>query len=272
MVTRALARGLDVLEALSKADDRGLGVTAVAAAVTLDKATVVRLLQTLVAQGYVVRDPISRCYRLTAKILRLAHGLAAQLDLLSLARPHLRTLRDDVGETVHLGVMDGFRVVYMDKLESTNSFRLVSAVGQSMPLYSTALGKAILAALPEAESEGLAWQMEFVPRTERTIGTPAALVEELRKTRARGYAVDDEENEPMGTCVAAAIMGLDRRPLGAVSVSGPVFRVRDHLSVLGMKVRDTATVIGVELGGISGSPVGKSSAVEAGASPVSLDG
>ena len=255
-MTRALARGLDVLEVLARADEGTLGVSAIAGAVGLDKATITRLLQTLVTTGYAVQDPSNRQYRLTGKILRLAHAASAGLDLLSMARPHLRRLRDRLDETVHLGVLEGLRVVYLDKLESGNSIQLVSAVGQTMPLHSTSLGKAMLAVLPDDEIETKLARMDFARRTSRTICEVAEFRREIERTRERGYATDDRENEPLGACVAAAILDAAGRPLGAISVAGPHFRIRDHFEVFGRKVQETAAAIGLEFGAGSGAPSG----------------
>jgi DNA-binding IclR family transcriptional regulator len=250
MTTRTLSRGLDVLEALAATDEHGLGPSAIAEKVELDKATVTRLLRTLVETGYVAQDETSRRYRLTGKILRLAHGVRTHVDLQRITRPYLKRLGEDVGETVHLGVMDGLAVYYVDKLVSDNSIQLVSEVGQTMPLHTTALGKAILAALPEAEREALYARMDFAPRTARTIRSLPQFREEIALTQARGYAIDDRENEDFGACVAVAILGADGRPVGAISVSGPDFRVRDHFDRFGQRVREAALGIARELGAV----------------------
>lgn len=248
MTTRTLSRGLDVLEALAATDEFGLGPSAIAERVGLDKATVTRLLRTLVETGYVAQDDRTRRYRLTGKILRLAHGVRTQVDLKRVTRPYLRRLREDLGETVHLGVMEGLAVFYVDKLVSANSIQLVSEVGQTMPLHTTSLGKAILAALPEAEREAIYTKIDFAPRTARTIRTVAQFREEIALTQARGFAIDDRENEDFGACVAAAIPGPDGRPVGAISVSGPDFRIRDHFERFGQRVREAALGIAHELG------------------------
>lgn len=255
MTTRTLSRGLDVLEALAAADELGRGPSAIAEMVGLDKATVTRLLRTLVETGYVAQDETSRRYRLTGKILRLAHGVTAQFDLQRVARPHLKRLREEVGETVHLGVREGLEVFYVDKLVSDNSIQLVSAVGQTMPLHTTSLGKAILAALPEADREALYAQMDFAPRTARTIRSVEQFREEIDRTQARGYAIDDRENEDFGACVAVAIVGPDSRPVGALSVSGPDFRVRDHFDRFGQRAREAALAIARELGAEMATPI-----------------
>lgn len=256
MTTRTLSRGLDVLEALASADDLGVGPSAIAEMVDLDKATVTRLLRTLVEAGYVAQDEVSRRYRLTGKIRRLAQGVGAQLDLQRIARPHLSRLRHDIGETVHLGVREGLSVYYVEKLVSANSIQLVSKVGQTMPLHTTALGKAIVSALSEADREVLYAQMDFAPRTARTIRSVEEFRTEVSRTQARGYAIDDRENEDFGACVAAPIIGPDGRPVGAVSVSGPDFRIRDHFDRLGRTARETAVAIARELGTDTNVPAG----------------
>jgi DNA-binding IclR family transcriptional regulator len=248
VTTRTLLRGLDVIEALADADAAGIGPSAIGEAVDLDKATVSRLLRTLAEAGWVRQDADTRRYRLSGKILRLAANVRVHLDLRTVAAPHLRALREELGETVHLGVMEDLGVFYLDKLESPNSIQLVSRVGQVMPLHSTSLGKAILAALPEEEREAKIARMDFVPRTDRTITTAAAFRRELVVTQQRGYATDDRENEPLGACVAAAIIGPEGRPVGAVSVSGPHYRVHSHLEDFGEHARATAAAVALDLG------------------------
>jgi DNA-binding IclR family transcriptional regulator len=248
LTTRTLYRGLEVLETLVTADESGLGPSAVAEEVGLDKATVTRLLGTLVEAGYVRQDPATRRYRLTGKLIRLAQGVAAGLNLRRVAQRHLLALRDRVGQTVNLGVLEDLSVYYVDKLESENSIRLVSAVGQTMPLHSTALGKAILSVMPQAEQDSICKRIKFVPQTDRTISDLPTFEAEILTTQARGYAIDDRENEPQAACVAAAIIGADGRPVGAISVSAPHFLVHDQLHDLGAQVMATAAQVSWELG------------------------
>ena len=236
------------MEALARGDGYGLGPSAIGGRVGLDKATVIRLLRTLVEAGYVTQDEITRRYRLSGRVLWLAHRVTVGLDLRSVARPHLTALRDELGETVHLGVMEDLRVVYVDKLDAENSIQLVSAVGQTMPLHSTSLGKAMLAALPDGERERIYARMDFLPRTDRTICDLPAFREEIRRTRGRGYSTDDRENEPFGACVGAAIVGADGRPAGAISIAGPHFRIHDRLEYFGGRVHAVAAAIARELG------------------------
>lgn len=246
--TRTLLRGLAVLETLAS-ERRSLGPTEIAGIVDLDKATVSRLLTTLQEAGYVRRDPATRTYTLSMKILQLSQAFSPQLGLREISHPHLRKLCDEVHETVHLGIRDGARVVYVDKVESEGqSIRMVSAVGQTMPVHTTALGKAILAALRPEDRDRALEGVTFDPRSPRSITNREAFLEELERTRARGYAIDDRENEDNVTCVGAPIVGTRGDVIAAISISAPTFRVSDKVAALGAACRATAEGISQEIG------------------------
>lgn len=247
--TRTLLRGLAVLDAIADAG-RALGPTEIGGIIGLDKGTVSRLLLTLDEAGYLRRDPLTRTYALSTKVLRLSRGFSGRLDLRDVARSHLRQLCDDVGETVHLGVRDGADVVYVDKVEARNqSIRMVSAIGQAMPLHTTALGKAMLSRYPSGLRDEVLAKVHFEPRSERSITDRSTMLEHLRVSRERGYAIDDRENEDLVTCVGAAILGVADEVLGALSISSPSFRVQGRVEELGEQCRDVARVISRALGG-----------------------
>lgn len=245
--TRTLIRGLTILEALADAGTP-LGPTGLAETVGLDKATAGRLLYTLGVAGYVRQDEQGR-YALTSKLLQLTQHLSLEPELTAVARPHLMELRNATGETTHLGVLDGDQVVYIDKIEGRHSVRLVSAVGQSMPLHTTALGKAALAWMRDDERELRLARLSLAPRTPQSLTTAATLHDDLLRTRARGYSLDDRENEDQASCVGAAIMGRDRTPVAMLSVSGPTARVMAQLDSIGRHCAETAAVISKELTG-----------------------
>lgn len=247
--TRALIRGLAVIEVLAE-HHAGMRLTDIAERADLDKATTIRLLSTLDSAGYVTRDPDGVEYRLTAKILGLAEGVAAQLDLRYLARPHLRRLSTEVDEIVHLGVLQGEQVVYIEKIEPpVQHFRLVTAVGQTMPVHSTALGKAIMSRLPAAEVSRLMDRLELLSFTPNTVSSIPELTAAVARCKERGWALDDEENLAGAMCVAAPVLGSDGYPLAAVSISSLRFRVEDRVDELGERVRDAAARISLEVGG-----------------------
>ncbi len=218
----------------------GLGLTALAESAGLDKATTSRLVNTLVDEGYARLEPTSRTYQLTSKVLGLAAGIPGHSDLVSAARPHLLKLRDATGESVHLGILEGHSIVYVDKLDSQNSVRLVSAVGQRMPIHTTSLGKAILSRLDEGEQRRLIGPGPLGARTRHSITDVDHLLAVLAESADRGFAFDQEENEENVVCVAAPLVVRDRGVIGAISISGPSFRIRKCLDEFAVMCRETA--------------------------------
>lgn len=241
--TRTLQRGLDVIEVLAR-EGGPVGPTRVAQLIGLDKATVGRLLYTLCDAGYARPDAGGR-YVLTTKLLELASAIPLEPDLRDRARPHLLALRDATDETVHLGVREDTRVVYIDKIDATHPVRLVSAVGQTMPLHTTALGKAALAWMPREERDVLLPRLELTARTSRSIVDLRQLQAEIERTRERGYAIDDRENEEHAYCVGAPIL-RGAELIGMISLSGPSYRVADRAEEFGRACQQTAEAISTE--------------------------
>jgi DNA-binding IclR family transcriptional regulator len=259
-MARTLLRGLALMESLA-ASGVPMGLTELARSINLDKGTAARLLGTLVAAGYARKDASGK-YVLTSKLMQLGQGAFSDFDLRQRSRPYLTRLRDEVNETVHLGVIENDEVLYLDQLQPTHALILVVMTGQRCPLYSTALGKAMLAGLGESEREQILRRLTFSSRTVATITSRAALRAELRLTAERGYAIDAEENVVGGTCVGAAILGRHGAVLGAVSIAYPSSRNSDRMDQLGAKALATANAISGEAGANLGAPVsasGKSS-------------
>lgn len=243
-ITSTVVRGLAVLEALANTEGEGAGLTDVSAKVGLDKATTARLLNTLCATGFAYQDPETRKYRLTAKILALGAAYRNSIHLPNHAARHLSALREATGETVHLGILEMDHIVYIAKLESTRPVQIASAIGQTMPVHTTALGKAILSVIPPARLSSLLEGVGLPARTDRSITSVEGLHRELEATRERGYSIDDRENEETIICVGAAIVDTAGEVHGAISVSGPSYRMEDKVSEYGDLVRRTADDIG----------------------------
>lgn len=184
-----------------------------------------RLLRALVGDGLVRADPHNR-YHLGSRCLVLGSRFLETVDVRTEARPGLERLVATTGETAHLGVPDGTEVVYVDKVETSHPVRMYSRIGGRSPMHSTAIGKALLAHGEESLVDRVI-SAGLECRTPNTITDPDRFRAELDRTRARGYAVDDIENEDGIRCVAAPIR-VDRRvPIAAVSVSGPASRLTD---------------------------------------------
>jgi DNA-binding IclR family transcriptional regulator len=248
--TRTLVRGLTLLEKIADARD-GATVTDLAAETGLDKGTVSRLLGTLRDAGWAYQSPADRRYRLAGKALALSHDYTNRVDLRALAMPLLSELRDEWDETVHLGVIEGNEVVYVERLEPTTPVQVVSIVGQRMPIPSTAMGKAFLAALPPDERERRAKEQDLFPRTPHSLTDPDEFLADLVSTARRGYSLDREENHLEITCVGAAVTDVTGRPVAAISVSGPTYRMKAKVSKIGKSCATIAASISASLGDAS---------------------
>ncbi len=265
-LNRSVLRGIALLEALGEAGEP-LGPAKLAASVDLDKATVSRLLATFEHAGYVDREPAGGRYRLTNRVLRLSRSLLEHSDLLRIARPHLTRLRDDCGESVHLGQFDGDHVVYVDKLEAERSIRLVSTVARSMPIHTTSLGKAMLAAMDREAARAVVGHLDLAPRTPASITDPAVLLRELDGIAARGFATDEEENEQNVCCIGAPVFDRTGRVVAAVSLAGPIFRVGPQVEDLGERCRRAAEDVSEDL-----AEMGLAVPVPASPGPVGIPG
>ncbi len=183
------------------------------------KATLYRLLQTLVGQGLLAFDTDRGAYSPGLRLVRFAHAAWAQSSLAPVARPHLDALSADVGETVHLAQLDHAQVLYVDKRNAIEPIEMFSAAGKVGPAYCTGVGKAMLAFLPEDELDRIIPQQAFHRFTEKTVTSPEQLRAVLAEIRARGHAYDDEEHEPGIICVALPILSAKGRVMGALSVT-----------------------------------------------------
>jgi IclR family acetate operon transcriptional repressor len=242
-----LVKALDVLEALARGD--AMSVAEVATSSNVNRAATYRILATLERRGYVLRLPDDvRRYSLGPALRALVRGAASPGDVLTAARPLLREVWEEFGETVNLGVFSQGRVLYLDILESGQGLRTTVTVGTHDELHSTALGKAMLAVLPPGEVRELLTAAPLSRKTASTLTSLASVLEDVELTRVRGYALDDEENEPGARCVAAAIVDRAGRPVGAVSVSGPTWRIDDATVVKsGERLCEVARAISEQL-------------------------
>ncbi len=217
-VTRALA----ILEILSKVKDANL--EALAQQTNLPKTTTLRLLTTLVDNKYVVKDDNDRYY-LSMKMFAVGSKALSHIDLIDISRPIAQALREKTGETVHMGILDENKVLYVLKNESNYTIRMYSRIGRRCPLHCTAIGKCLLIDKGEDFLEEYIQSGAFVSYTPKTISTKEALVQELEKVKSQGYAIDNEEHEPQIVCVAAPIRDHEGNVVAAISVSTPTFRL-----------------------------------------------
>jgi DNA-binding IclR family transcriptional regulator len=218
----SVVRAFDVLERIALAGEDGITLGQLAATIPTAKSTTHRYVATLLGLGVVRRDDFARL-RLGYKLVELAGVLLDGDDVRSAAAPILTDLAARTGETVHLGVIADSEIVYIAKIESPHSVRLVSRIGARIPFYCSAMGKAVLAHL-DGEPFDAALAIPRSARTDHTIVDGDALLAELERVRGVGVALDDEENEIGVRCIGAAVV-VGGEPVAAISVSAPEVRM-----------------------------------------------
>lgn len=245
---QSLVRALHVLRAIAAAPD-GLILRDVARGVGLPVSTAHRLLTTLESERFVRANPDTGAWTVGPEAFAVGQSFVRARDIAALARPRLRALTQRWSETASLYVEAEGGLVCVAQVESRQMMRAVARVGAVVGLHCTGAGKALLAALPAAERAAALTALDYAPRTARTLRDRAALEQALAETRARGWAVDDEELVEGVRCAAAAILDHEGRPLAALSVSGPAGRVTPaSLDALGAAVAATAAELSREMG------------------------
>jgi IclR family KDG regulon transcriptional repressor len=245
--TRAVERALDILLCLSGAEP-ALTLSQITERVELHKSTVYRLLATLESKRFVQREASTGAYRLGMRLVELGYAVLKHTDLSARAAPHLHRLAAEYRETVDLAILEGGQVVYLQVIESQQRVKIAAAPGERLPAFCTATGKAFLAFLSRDQVQKIFRQdaRRYTARTKRSL---PAFLDDLRVTRERGYAISIEEFEKGINAVAAPILDAQQRPLAAIAIVGPSFRLsRERMTELGRAVKITADTLAQEIG------------------------
>lgn len=245
---KILTKGLKLLEELAQSA-RGKTALELAELIDVHKTNVYRYLNTLVDARYIKSDGDGR-YHLGNKILELGSQMLRGMPLRQAAHPFLIKLSADTQKTVHLCVLDGPDVVYIDKVETQRSLPIISRIGSRAPAYCTGVGKALLSGLPTDQVVSLLREFPPVRKTAATITDPLQVLEEIKVTAERGYAIDNGEHEDSIQCLAAPIKGYSGDIVGAISVTGlkREFADEEAAARLLAAVTKTAAEISRELG------------------------
>jgi DNA-binding IclR family transcriptional regulator len=241
--SQTLLRGLDVLEAVASGVNN-LGD--LAATLELNRSTVHRLAASLVERRYLTFAPRNG-YGLGSKSLELGYQARVQLSVLRVAKDHLEKLAAQTGDTVHLGVLDGTRALYLDKIPGGRRVEISSRVGELQPLRSTGLGKALLL---DENDQKLRDFYHCEDDDEQRYEVPESTwMRRMREYATLGYAFDLEENEDRIRCVAAPVRDATGKIKAAISVSSAAQYMNDErMQALAKDVRWTADQISRELG------------------------
>lgn len=245
---QVLDRALAALEVLA-ARSTECSLVEMSTTLKLHKSTAHRLMMVLEQHRLVDKNPDTGRYRLGLKLFEFGSKAFGAIDLRRHAKPYLDRLQRELGETVFFCLLDDGQVFYIEKIESQQSVRTACTVGSRAPAYCTAVGKAMLAELPDAEVSEIVKRWGLKAFTPNTITTASGLRAELKAIRERGYAIDNEEKEPGLRCISAPVRGDSGKLLAALSVSGPAFRVtRERTPEIGQAVMRAAGELSYELG------------------------
>lgn len=244
------------LRLLTLVAERGSVTVSVAAEqLGVARSTAHRMLTTLVGEGFVRQDPATKAYGPGMRMLEVGLAAVRNLDVREAARPELERLRDDLGETVHLVLLEGTHILFVDSIESNRAVRVGSRTGMRLPAHCTAAGKAILAALPAEALE--AYLADPPPGvTPNSIVDIEAIRAELALTARRGWATNFQESEDGLSAVGAVIPDPSSPPRSSITVSLPAGRLApERAPEIAESVLAAAQAIGGRLlGALSAAP------------------
>ena len=248
---QSVIKTITLLEALAHKDE--MGVTELAKKVGGTKSTVFRFLNTLKKLGYVRQNTKNELYSLTLKIFEIGSVVMERIDVRTVALPFMANLAWITKETIHLAILDQDKVVYLHKINSSQSLRvdMMSRIGHFAPIYCTGVGKALLAFQPEDTRKKILLNEKFKQFTPSTITNSATLEKELQKIREQGYSLDIEEHEIGVCCVASPIFDRAKNIIASISISAPHVRMDSNrikkLSQIAVKAgKDISNILGYE--------------------------
>lgn len=225
-----VGHAIRILECFKDADAE-LSLQEICQNTQVHKSSAFRILYTLCQLGYITRKERAgkqARYLIGGRLTEIAERIRSNRNIIAIARPFLSEILDRFQETVNLAAFRSGDFVYLDILESPQSFRMTGQVGSRFPFHAAAVGKAIAAFLPGPVLQQLFEQNELTALTSNTLTTRTQLLKEFSAIRRQGYSVDDEEVELGACCVAAPIRDENGIATHAISVSGPVPRIRPN--------------------------------------------
>lgn len=218
----SFSRGLTVLQAFSTVEVAS--ISELSKATGLSRAAVRRCLYTLAKLGFAVSED-QRSYRLTPLVLTLGHSYLSSTPLAVSARRALELLREQVGESCSLGMLDGLDIIYVARAAQARIMAIDIHVGTRLPAYCTSMGRVLLAHLPETQLDEVLRRIKFKAFTPKTVSSARELRERLAEVRAQGYAIVDQELEPGLRSVAVPVRSLQGEVIAALNVGTHAQRV-----------------------------------------------
>lgn len=251
---RSVDRALDILLCFTR-EEPARSLTQIAESVHMSKTTVHRLLTTLENKRFITRDKVTGLYRLGFRFIEMASLVLQDVELHRWAQPYLKRLSSEFGETVDLSILEGSHVMYLEVIESPQRVKLAAAVGQRLPAFFTASGKALLAFLPEEQVKKITAE-NLADSSNHASISMEDMVADLKATSDRGYAISEQEYEEAINAVAAPIFDVDKHPIASIAIVGPSYRLtKERLPLLGEALRSMCQVISSEVGVVALSAI-----------------
>jgi DNA-binding IclR family transcriptional regulator len=230
------------------AEQKSISVSEASRSIGVAPSTAHRLLSMLQYYDFVSQNPTTRSYEAGPTLINMGLAVVRDMDIRRLARPFMEELRSEVGETVHLTILQGKNVLFIETIESLQALRVGDRTGISMPVHCTASGKALLAELPLERLHELFPSEQLVGLTPHSLTSREALERELSRVRERGYATNFEESEPDVSAISAAIHDRLSRVRASLTVSAPSTRLHEDLATqIAAATMRTAAEIGKRL-------------------------
>lgn len=247
-IIHSLDKGLSILEYLSFKEE-GVSLSEIASLLKMDKSSVFRLLSTLSRRDFVRQDENTKKYTLGFKILELQRSLSSQLKLEKQSYPFLQELTNKTGESSHLAVYFEGKATFIATHQCDEVLSVHNNLGRREPLHCTALGKVLLAFLPEGKREEVLKTIPLKKFTPCTITSRKRLKEELKKVREKGVSIDNEEYREGVRCVAAPVFNSENKMISAMGISGPSTRISEEkFPFLEKIVKEIAERLSLSLG------------------------
>lgn len=231
----ALTKGLIIIETLMECDQ--IGVTELSKVLNVNKSSAYRLLSTLQERDFVEQDPGTGKYKLGMKLARFRMKILEGIDLRKISLPFLKRLTETTRETSTISIMNEYQGIVVEKQDSPEKISANIVIGLIEPLYCTALGKIHMASLPEEEQERLLASLNLIDYTPKTLTDKAQILEEIKRVKTRGLAIDDEEYSLGMRCLAAPVYNHKSEVIAAMGISGPVSRIRTE------KLQDLSAIV-----------------------------
>lgn len=224
----AILRGIEILRFVGQSDEP-VTIAEISKYLNIPKTSVFNIVNALVSEKFLsIENMKLKSYELGVGVFELGSLYLNKMELTKISSAFLEKLSNDIGETVFLAVVNDNELVYLDKHESKGTLRTTGNLGSRTSMYSTSLGKAILATYNSAQLNNYFEQIIFIPKTKSTITNKESLMENLNLIRERGYSISDEENEEGLFCIAVPIYNRMGQAIAAVSISTLKMKINDE--------------------------------------------